>query len=198
MSRVSTLRRVPVPNVEPPYDDELGTVARRNWPSAAPQSQGTLALTWVLPSGLPAMPEPPVLRLAPPLREDAETDFDPQPTPRALLPDPRRWGGQLVQAIVEVVAGDRPSTQLVRWTSPEVYTQIREATHRSWTDGARRAVAGDARTNRVLVRSVHLCEPLDGAAELCSTVHRAGRASAVALRLEGVDGRWLCTALQLG
>jgi hypothetical protein len=35
-------------------------------------------------------------------------------------------------------------------------------------------------------------------AELAAVVRRGGRMAAIALRLEGVDGRWQCTALQIG
>ena len=45
---------------------------------------------------------------------------------------------------------------------------------------------------------VHVCEPVDGVAEVSAVARRAGRAHAVAARLEGLDGRWRCTALQIG
>jgi hypothetical protein len=45
---------------------------------------------------------------------------------------------------------------------------------------------------------VHVCEPVDGVAEVSAVAHRSGRAHAVAARLEGIDGRWRCTALQIG
>jgi hypothetical protein len=45
---------------------------------------------------------------------------------------------------------------------------------------------------------VHVCEPVDGVAEVPVVARRAGRAHAVAARLEGLDGRWRCTALQIG
>jgi len=43
-----------------------------------------------------------------------------------------------------------------------------------------------------------LLADVDGVAEVSAVAHRAGRAHAVAARLEGVDGRWRCTALQVG
>jgi hypothetical protein len=45
------------------------------------------------------------------------------------------------------------------------------------------------------VRSVHVQERPEGVAEVCATVHRNGRAGAVALRLEGRNGAWRCTEL---
>jgi hypothetical protein len=50
----------------------------------------------------------------------------------------------------------------------------------------------------VLLGPVHVCEPVDGVAEITAVARRAGRAHAVAARLEGIDGRWRCTALQIG
>jgi hypothetical protein len=48
------------------------------------------------------------------------------------------------------------------------------------------------------VRSVHVSEPADGVAELSVVLVGAGRPRALALRLEGWDGRWICTALADG
>jgi Family of unknown function (DUF6459) len=196
----SPLRRLPMPSCEPPYDDEL---VRRTagWPpelSGAHGVQGTLALAFVLPSGLPAVPEPPDLHLVAfdaafdTGSDSAELDeFGPRPTRRAALPAPRTWAGRVVQAIVEVLAGMRPATQLVRWTTEEVYEEISSrvlTVHGFDIDGPPRGV----------VRSLHVSEPADGVAEVCALVRRGARSTAVALRLEGMDGRWQCTAIELG
>ena len=53
-------------------------------------------------------------------------------------------------------------------------------------------------TAPLLISSVRVCEPVDGVAEVVAVARRAGRAHAVAARLEGIDGRWRCTALQIG
>jgi hypothetical protein len=49
-----------------------------------------------------------------------------------------------------------------------------------------------------VVRSVRVSEPHDGVAEVCAVVQQGPRCRAIALRLEGIDGRWQCTALQIG
>ena len=200
------LRRLPVPSCEPPYDDELETrpaptaVRQPATPAGAPV-QGTLALSFLLPSGLPAAPLPdagPQLRLVPdlpghrPLTGDDRMDFGPQPTARVALPDPRAWARRLVQALVEVLAGDRPLTQLVRWTSTDVYEEVTALLP------VRRPGRPPAAPVRAAVGSVHLTEPADGVAEVAATVRRGRRTTAVALRLEGLDGRWQCTALEVG
>lgn len=181
-------RRIPVPDGEPPYDDEFG-VARLGSPTEQPVD-GTLALAFDLPSGVPAIPDAPAiparLRLVGGWDAAQDSHFAPQPTPRADLPDPRAWTPRLVQALVEVLGGLRPASQLVRWTSGEVYTAVT----------AQAAHAGKA-APRGRVRSVHVSEPADGVAEVCALVQRGPRAHAVALRLEGIDGRWQCTVFEL-
>jgi hypothetical protein len=192
------IRRLPVPCCEPPYDDELGIDGWSTSRSSAGQReigvQGTLALTFTLPSGLPAIPvPPPELRLvdAPAGPDDGDDDFGPLPTRRSQLPEPRSWAGRVVQAIIEVLAGVRPASQLVRWTTADVYDVIT-----SRAAALRPAPEQDA--PRGVVRSLHVTEPADGVAEVCALVRRGARSTAVALRLEGMDGRWQCTALELG
>ena len=196
----TTVRRLPLPAWEPPYDDEVGAAAAVHaGPGAA--VQGTLALAFLLPSGVPAVPQapldllpPPDLRLVAPAEADEvldEVEFGPQPTPRAALPEPRTWAGRFVQAVIEVLAGDRPPGQLVRWTTTEVYDDVACRI----TSGAR---PGAPTPPRAVVRSVHVTEPADGVAEVSALVRRGIRCTAVALRLEGMDGRWQCTALELG
>lgn len=191
----TTVRRLPVPDCQPPYDDEVpGRAGSGGGPTAG--VQGTLALAFVLPSGVAAAPvAPPGLRLVPDLPAEAESrsdeaEFGPQPTGRAALPDPRGWAGRFVQGVVEVLAGDRPIAQLVRWTSTEVYEEVSalSAPHRGPGPLPARAV----------VRSIHVSEPADGVAEVAAMVRDGLRTTAVALRLEGLDGRWQCTALELG
>jgi hypothetical protein len=208
-------RRLPVPACEPPFDDEVGrdhtwpAVGAPGRPAGEAPVQGTLALAFLLPSGLPAAPRPaPTLRLVPdlPARCDSTAvedlaDFGPQPTSRAALPEPRAWAGRLVQAIVEVLAGDRPLTQLVRWTTTEVYEEVTALLSARRPAGVHGQASGRRAVDEVVraaVSSVRLTEPADGVAEVAATVRRGRRTTAVALRLEGLDGRWQCTALEVG
>jgi hypothetical protein len=46
--------------------------------------------------------------------------------------------------------------------------------------------------------SVRICQPTDGVAEVSATVRSGARARAIAFRMEGVDGRWRVTALDIG
>jgi hypothetical protein len=189
---VMTLRRLPVPASEPPYDDERPGRGPAGPPAEA--VQGTLALAFVLPTGVPAAPAaPPELRLVPLPDSEDEADaveFGPQPTPTAALPEARGWAGRFAQAVVEVLAGDRPLPQLIRWTTTAVYDEVAALIVGPG--------AGPGDAARGIVRSVHVSLPADGVAEVAALVRRGARSTAVALRLEGLDGRWQCTALELG
>lgn len=190
------VRLAPVPNASPPYDDEAGLLAHEA-PEPGRRSvrpvpvQGSLALSFSVPSGLPAVPTPPP-RLRVLGRDLVRRGVSTQSDDRAVRPDVARWAAMVVQAAVEVVAGDRPLTQMVRWTTAEVYEQLqwRRRLHSGGpTAGANR---------RAVVSSVHVCQPHDEVAEACATVRIGGRASAVALRLEADRGSWRCTALRVG
>ncbi len=116
------------------------------------------------------------------------------------------------QALVEIVAGDRTLTQLVRWTTADVYEQLHHRVHTLATcpppavDPSR-----PRRRRRPRVASVHLTQPADGIAEVAARVDHGARSTALALRLErrvgarrvctgGVvrrvaEERWVCTAV---
>ncbi|MBB2985778.1 Rv3235 family protein [Terracoccus luteus] len=125
-------------------------------------------------------------------RECDEDDFGPQPTRSSLLPQPEPFVATLAQAVMEVLSGQRPASQLARHLSPTVHTMVARralvATRRA-APGARRAA---------MVRRVRVCEPADGVVEACAVVVSHGRVGALALRLEGRDGRWVATALTVG
>lgn len=178
-----SVRRVPARALEPPYDDELDGV------SSPPSTDGTLALAFPLPSGVPAVPDPPArLRLVPPTEEDAERRG-------TAMPPPRPWAGRLVQAVVEVLAGDRPLAQLARWTVAGVYFDLQRMAIRASRE---RAAAVPRRPTADVVRSLHVSEPVAGVAEVCALIERGARVRALALRMEDLDGRWQCTALLFG
>ena len=186
-------KRSPAPLLRPAH---AITRTIRTRPTAV---QGTLALEWQLPGEVDAVPSPgPLLRLV--SREPAlDVDTDPAvavvATARADLPDPGPWTGQLVQAVLEVLAHERPRQQLVRWLTPEVYADL--GVHLATSPArppAGRAPGGRARRT---VSSIHVSEPADGVVEASAVVIGGRRARAVAVRLEGWDGRWRCTRLAI-
>lgn len=173
------LRLLPAPVSEPPFDDEVPASARTlrlvppAWTPGAPAPA-------VLPT--PARPVP--LRLVPP----ADDDDLPARTPLADLPPARPFAHAMVQRLIEVLAGLRPVSQLQRDTSFELFEELERVVC------ARPRTAGPRPSTRD-VRSVHVQTRTDGVAEVCATVRRGGRTTALALRLEGVSGSWRCTAL---
>jgi hypothetical protein len=74
-------------------------------------------------------------------------------------------------------------------TSPGVFTALSRGRRPRWCAEG---------TAPLLIGQVHVSEPVDGVAEVNAVARRAGRAHAVAARLEGIDGRWRCTAIQIG
>ena len=98
----------------------------------------------------------------------------------------------------------RPVSQLVRWTTAAIYEELcaRVARPAAAARPAVRTRVGnrDVVATRLaeVVRSVRVSEPGDGVAEVCAIVQQGPRCRAIALRLEGIDGRWQCTALQIG
>jgi hypothetical protein len=110
------------------------------------------------------------------------TSFDPQPTRRGDLPPAGPWSLRLVQGMVEVINGVRPASQLTRWVTIDVMSLIQQRVL-------------DPQLPRYLVRSVHVSEPDDGVAEVCSVFGTPNRSFALAMRLEGLDGRWRATSL---
>ncbi len=110
--------------------------------------------------------------------------------PAAELPDPRQWALRFARVALEVVTGLRPPAQLVRWTTPAVLAALTR----------RHALAqrGGGRPPMAAVRSMRVCEPAAGVAEVAAVVADGARVRALAVRLEGEGGRWRVVAFDLG
>lgn len=119
-----------------------------------------------------------------------------QPTGRSQLPDPNTWSRSYTQALVEVFTHRRHTRQIAKWTAHDVLEQLR---HESPTVARRHrgTLTGPGRGRPAVVRSVRVAEPHDGVAEVSAVVQVDGRVRALALRLEGWDGRWICTLATL-
>lgn len=141
--------------------------------------QGTLALDWDRVAPAPAAPE---LRV---VAQAASSDHR----------EVRAWAARFAQAAVEVLGGDRPVSQLLRWTNAKVYADLdRRVRILARTSPAPTRL----RTVRPQVQSVHVCRPAPGSAEVSVHVRHGHRSRALAARLEHRNGRWTCVALQLG
>ena len=103
---------------------------------------------------------------------------------------------RFMQALVEVLSGDRPCRQMQTWLAPEVYLTL-----------SSRLVRGDVtqrtsgpRTSARLV-SVHVAMVGDGIAEVAARMVHRGRSRAIAVRLEPFTTQrgvrtWRCTAVE--
>jgi hypothetical protein len=154
---------------------QLHHLAHLSQPVPVASVQGTLALDYDRPVRSSGSPD---LRVLPGARAELEA-----------------FAHRFANAVVEVVGGDRGPSQLLRWTSEQVYAELqrRSALLAGATPGDRRV-----RRLRSHVRSVHLFCPSPEAAEISVHVRHGERSRAIAARIELVSGRWCCTALQFG
>ncbi|CUR60977.1 conserved hypothetical protein [metagenome] len=171
------------------------TLASLRRPLPLQTTQGTLALD------LTPRLEPP--RLAPP---SATADGSGAPAPGGDVVGidivARRqlegWARRYAQAVVEIVNGDRPASQLVRWTSPRVHEELARRAQIVARAGVHQA--GQGRGRRPVVRpavvNVRSCFISPAVAEVSVHVRYGQRSRAVAARFEHRDQKWICTALE--
>lgn len=153
------------------------TPLRSNVPVAT--TQGTLALTLVPRCEPPTIGRPaPVVSIEPRLQHTIE-----------------EWTRRFAQAAVEIVGGDRPLSQLVRWTSPEVYTDLRRRALVVARAGGHQPGLARVQRPRPRVRSVHSCFITAGIVETSIHVQYGERSRAIAARFERTGQLWICTAL---
>lgn len=153
--------------------------------------QGTLALDYCLANGLSATPGSPALS---PVLSIVDPDTAaPNATPA------HEWAGRFLQAVIEVIACDRPLTQLVRWTNEQVYAEI--AARKESVAASRRGGKSQSHTIRAArqqVATVHVHHPVGEVAEVSARVSLGRRSRAIAARLDLHRGRWMCTAISFG
>lgn len=132
------------------------------------------------------------------VRFSAESPAEAEDPPPAVdeltrLPPVEPWAGTLVRAAVEVLTGSRPTAQLARWLSADLYESL-----------ARRAGLGVRILGRpdpalcARVRRVRCTEVRPGIHEAAVVVHDGVRIRAAAVRVECHRGRWRATALEIG
>ena len=168
-----TLRLVPGP-VWPSSPDHGPDDQRAGSGRSLTHVQPTLPLQFCLPNGLPAVPAVPELVVRHPSS--------------SIVP----WAARLAQAVLEVVAAERPVAQLTSWVRPELYRRLERRHHltaRQVDPSRPRGRAADQ------VQSVHVCHPTPEVAEVSVVTKGSERCRALALRLEWRKGRWLCTEL---
>ena len=121
--------------------------------------------------------------------------FAPQRTSTADLPDPETFLRNISRGVLEIFAGVREVDQLARWLTEDAYRKL--VTRANLAARARSARGIPAKRPVHQIVSVRHSSPADGIVEGVVIVRGPARTRAVALRLEGMDGRWRTTSLAL-
>ena len=110
--------------------------------------------------------------------------------PRRDLPDARQWGATLAVAVLQALLAQRPIAQLNRWLADDVLSAVSVQQRRRRTEPGRAV-------RPVVLRSVRVQHPGVDVAEVSAHLLVGTGHAAVALRLESMGDRWLCTAFEL-
>jgi Family of unknown function (DUF6459) len=152
--------------------------------------QGTLALD-LEPRQAPPVPTP--LGRRGPVAEVVPID-------RRLRHGVEDWSRRYAQAAVEIVGGDRPVTQLLRWSSREVYEDLQRRALLVARAGNHQPGQGRVQPVRPRVQAVHAYFVSPDTVEVSVHVRYGPRSRAVAARFEQRADRrgrrWCCTALE--
>jgi hypothetical protein len=105
-----------------------------------------------------------------------------------LAPDAARTAVIVARALLEVLSGWRPASQLSRWTTYSLQQDLERRAPRR-PKGA-----------RLQLRGIRVSEPAAGIAEICALADDPGqqRIRVIALRLEAHHGGWIVTRLEAG
>ena len=124
-----------------------------------------------------------------------EDYFGFQRTASSDLPDPVPLAENLARSVMEILAGARDLEQISRWVTGDVY---RHLVTRVQASARARAVKKIPvyRPSFTLGRTM-VCAPSDGIAEVVVVIHGKARSRSIAMRLEGLDGRWRAVALHV-
>lgn len=115
--------------------------------------------------------------------EEFDAEFTPQPTSAIELPKIEPLIQKFIYNAVEIWSGRRSPQQLQQLCHYTVFGELQ------------RKAGSIKELGRV--RKTRITEPLDGVCEATVTIRFGDRLRVVAIRFEGLDGRWLCTCLTL-
>lgn len=162
---------------------DLHPLAGVRLPVPVAATQGTLALA-LLPRCEPPLPS-----------GTSRVGADVVPIDRRQQAVVEEWTRRFVQAAVEIVGGDRPVSQLLRWTLPDVYDDLRRRAQLVARAGGHQPGLARVQPVRPRVLSVHTCFLRPDAVETSVHVRYGERSRALAARFERIEQRWLCAAL---
>ncbi|MFT3798485.1 Rv3235 family protein [Microbacterium sp.] len=126
---------------------------------------------------------------------DVEEYFAPQRTPSDDLPQPEPLMKNLTLGVLEVLAGVREVDQLARWLGEDAFRVLVTRANLSARARNARGVLPTRPAYRIL--STHCFSPADGVVEGVVIASGPARTRAIAMRLEGWDGRWRATSVGL-
>ena len=115
--------------------------------------------------------------------DEFDQEFAPEPTSAKDLPELTQWCNSIARNVLEVFAGRRQSSQLTKLFHFRLFSEFEKKS------GSEKDVGR--------IRKLHINQPLDGICEATVTVRFGERLRVLVFRFEGVDQRWLCTALTL-
>lgn len=104
----------------------------------------------------------------------------------------------IAQAAVEVLAGTRPVQQLSRSLDPGCLSALQHRAALTRAHTARTQARQQQLHRSPVIRSVRVCAVKEGVYEASLVVSEELRSRAVAMRLEGSNGVWRVTALEIG
>jgi len=93
------------------------------------------------------------------------------------------WTERFAHSIVEIWAGRRSPRQVESLCHHRIFSELVRQS------GSQKEIGH--------IRKIHIQEPLDGICEATITIRYEDRLRAMLVRFEGIDKRWLCTALTL-
>ena len=115
--------------------------------------------------------------------EEYDPEFAPEPTSAEDLPDIKELTSHFMHNVLEIWAGRRSASQVQSLCHHLIFADIQR------TAGQQKVLGK--------IRKIKVTQPLDGISESAVTVRYGDRLRVVAIRFEGLDQRWLCTALTL-
>lgn len=121
----------------------------------------------------------------------------PAPVERGDIGPLRHRCARFMQALVEVLSGERPARQMAAWMAPDVFTELQ----RRLDLGAQPGTPRSQRRSAARLVSVHVSMVDAQIAEVAARMVHRGRSRAIAVRLEPQATHrgemvWRCTALE--
>ena len=149
--------------------------------------QGTLALDLNPRHAPPELPD----RVGPTRAVADVVPIDPHQRGRL-----EQWVHRYVQAAVEIVGGDRPASQLLRWTTGAVYADLHRRAVLVARAGGHQPGVRRVQPVRPHVETVHTSLVSPTVAEASARIRYGARSRALALRFEKRADRWVCSAME--